>query len=175
MTSHLPERCSADGIGVSLPWDHPRRLLRRGWRVLGRDEGGPSRAAAGHRAATPQAPLTARRPRPVRLGEPRPPHLGHRAAAPGRRPGGCPRPAAAETCVVGGADYGRRGGGRPRTHAGERRPAALAGPAADRCRRLGQHHLGAAGLRTGTLGAAAACAGDGAGRRRRRVPACGPG
>jgi hypothetical protein len=29
--------------------------------------------AAGHRAATPQAPLTARGPRPVRLGEPRPP------------------------------------------------------------------------------------------------------
>src|SRR5664280_806563 len=58
---------------MSLPWDHPRRLLRRGWPVLGRDEGGPSRVAAGHRAATPQAPLTAHRPRPVRLGEPRPP------------------------------------------------------------------------------------------------------
>src|SRR5664280_3454702 len=161
MTSHLPSRCWADGIGVSFPWV-PRRLLRRGWQGLGRDEGGLSRVAAGHRAATPPAPLTARGPRPVRLGEPRP-HLSHRAAAPGRRPGGRPRPTAAETCVVGGADYGRRGGGRPRTYAGGTgRPAALAGPAADRCRRLGQHRLGAAGLRTGTLGAAAAGGGDGA-------------
>src|SRR5664280_1313138 len=80
MTSHLPSRCSADGIGVSLPLG-PRRLLRRGWQGLGRDEGGLSRVAAGHRAATPQAPLTARGPRPVRFGEPRPPPQPPRGSA----------------------------------------------------------------------------------------------